>query len=153
MKIYNLILLGLIVVSAISCDKKAVEPEPDITINDFVGSWKAISHVLTNNSNSNEVIDLIANGGELRFTMLEHGGVRTWFIFDSFSDEWDSQTVLTNSNTIIVTPVEVDRGVNTFEFVLENNTLELTNDNVSFDFTLTGASEVPATSVTMYLRN
>ncbi len=153
MKIYNLIFLGLIVVSAIGCDKNAVEPEPAITINDFVGSWKATSHVLTNNSNSNEVIDLIANGGELRFTMLENGGVRTWFTFDLFSDEWDSQTVLTNSNTIIVTPVEVDRGVNTFAFVLENNTLELTNDNVSFDFTLTGASEVPATSVTMYLRN
>ena len=152
MKIYNLIFLGLIVASVISCDKNSVEPEPAITINNFVGSWNATSYVLTNNSNSSEVIDLIANGGELRFTMLDGGGVRTWITVGSFSDEWDSQAKLTNSSTLVLTPVEAARGVNTFEFVLENNTLELTNYTDSFDFTLTGATEVPATSVVIFVR-
>ena len=152
MKIYNLIFLGLIVASVISCDKNSVEPEPAITINNFVGSWNATSYVLTNNSNSSEVIDLIANGGELRFTMLDGGGVRTWITVGSFSDEWDSQAKLTNSSTLVLTPVEAARGVNTFEFVLENNTLDLTNYNDSFDFTLTGATEVPATSVMIFVR-
>ena len=153
MKIYNLLFLGLIVASVISCDNNSVEPEAGITINDFVGSWKATSVVLTNNSNSSEVIDLISNGGELRFTMLEGGGVRTWLTIDSFSDEWDSQAKLTNSSTIVLTPVEAARGVSTFGFVLENNTLQLTNSNDSFDFTLTGATEVPATSVVMFVKN
>ena len=152
MKIYNLIFLGLIVASVISCDKNSVEPEPAVTINDIVGSWNATSYVLTNNSNSSEVIDLIANGGELRFTMLDGGGVRTWITVGSFSDEWDSQAKLTNSSTLVLTPVEAARGVNTFEFVLENNTLDLTNYNDSFDFTLTGATEVPATSVVIFVR-
>ena len=154
MKIINLIFLGLIVVVSISCDdKNAVEPEPAITINDFVGSWNATSYVLTNTSNTDEVFDLIANGGELRFTMLEGGKVRTWLTFGSFSDEWDSQADLKNSNTVIVTPVEADRRVDTLEFVLENNSLKLINNNDSFDFSLSGSTEVPAISVTMLVRN
>lgn len=154
MKVYYLIILGLIAVVSISCDeKKAVEPESTVTINDFVGSWNATSFVLSNNSNSVEVIDLIANGGALSFTMLKNGGVRTWLTFGSFSDEWDSQAKLSDNNTLILTPVEAERGVNTFEFVLENNTLKLTNNNDSFDFTLTGAEDVPATSVMMFVRN
>ena len=152
MKIYNLIFLGLIVASTISCSENAVEPEKTTTIDNFVGSWNATSLVLTNNSNSNEVIDLIVIGGELSFTMLKNHGVRTWFTVGSFSDEWDSQAVLTNSGTLILTPVEAARGVDTFDFVLENNTLELTNHNASFDFTLTDVPEVPATSVTIFVR-
>ena len=153
MKIYNLLFLGLIIAFTISCSEKAVEPEETITIDNFVGSWKATSFVFTNNSNSDEAIDLIEIGGELRFTMLENGGVRTWLTVGSFSDEWDSQAVLSNSGTLILTPVEAARGVDTFDFVLENNTLELTNHNESFDFTLTDVPEVPATSVTMFERN
>ena len=153
MKIYNLIFLGLIVASTISCSKKAVEPEKTITIDNFIGTWNATSFVFTNNSNSNEVIDLIEIGGELRFTMLENGRVRTWFTLGSFSDEWDSQAVLKNSDTLILTPAEEARDVDTFDFVLKNNTLELTNHDGSFDFTLTGAPEIPATSVTMFVHN
>lgn len=151
MKINSLFLLGLIFLSALSCDKK--EEEPAITIDDLTGSWNGTSFVFTNNSNANDVIDLIAFGGELRFTMLEGGRVRTWFALDSISDEWDSQAVLTNSNILTLTPVEAERGVKTYEFVLDNNTLKLTNDQDSFDFTLSGATEVPALSVTFFERN
>jgi len=150
MKIYRYIFLVLIFASAISCDKE--EEESAITIQDLAGSWNATSSVFTNKSSADDVVDLIALGGELRFTMLEDGGVRTWLTLDSFSDEWDSQTVITNSNTMTLTPVEVERGVNTFEFVLDNNTLKLTNNNDSFDFTLSGATEVPASSVTIFER-
>ena len=137
--------------SALSCDKK--EEEPAITIDDLTGSWNGTSFVFTNNSNANDVIDLIAFGGELRFTMLEGGRVRTWFALDSISDEWDSQAVLTNSNILTLTPVEAERGVKTYEFLLDNNTLKLTNDQDSFDFTLSGATEVAALSVTFFERN
>jgi hypothetical protein len=82
----------------ISCDKK--EDEPAVTIQDIVGSWKATSSVFTNNTDPSEMVDLIAIGGELRFTMLNDGGVRTWFELDAISDEWDSQAVITN-NTMI----------------------------------------------------
>jgi len=151
MNISGKIFFGLIIVFAIGCDKK--EEEPAITIDDLVGSWNATSSVFTNKSNANDVIDLIALGGELRFTMLQDGGVRTWFTLDTISDEWDSQAVLTNNSTLTITPVEAERGTNTVEVVLDNNTLELTNNNTSFDFTLSGAAEVPASSVTFFERN
>ena len=151
MRNYYFIILGFIIVSTISCEK--TEEVPAITINDFVGSWKATSSVITNNSNSEDEIDIIANGGEVRFTMLNGGGVRTWIIFGSFSDEWDSQAELTSDIILTLTPVDTSRDVSTFEFVLEHDTLILTNHNDSFDFTLSDASEVPATSVTTFIRN
>ena len=151
MKINNLFLLGLLFIFVLSCDKK--EEEPEITISDLAGSWIATSSVFTNSSNANEVIDLIASGGELRFTMLENGGVRTWLTLDTFSDEWDSQAVITNQSTLTLTPQEAERGINAFEFELDNNMLKLTNNNASFDFTLTGAAEVPASSVSIFERN
>jgi hypothetical protein len=150
MKKLNYLFFGLILASAMSCDKK--EEESAVTIDDIVGSWKATSSVFTNNADPSEVADLIAIGGELRFTMLNDGGVRTWFELDTISDEWDSQAVITN-NIMTLTPAEPDRGINTFEFELDNNTLELSNSSASFDFTLSGADEVPASSVTMFERN
>lgn len=151
MKILNLIFLAFIVTSVISCDKTGEVPE--ITIDEFVGSWKATSAVFTNKANSSEEIDLISLGGELSFTMLEGGGVRTWFTIDSISDEWDSQAVLSGTNTLVLTPIEAERGVNTYEFVYEDNTLTLTNNDDSIDFTLSDAGELPATSVTIFMRN
>lgn len=143
--------LGLIITSAISCNK--TEEEPAITINDLAGSWIATSSTFTNNSDANQVVDIISLGGELRFTMLQDGGVRTWITLGTFSDEWDSQAVISNGNSLTLTPVEAERGVNTFEFLLDNNTLELTNFDDSFDFTLTGANEVAATSVSLFEPN
>ncbi len=151
MKIYTFLLLGLILATTLSCDKN--EEETPISIDDLAGSWIAVSSVYTNNSNSENVIDLVTLGAEIRVTMLDNGGTRTWVTLDPFSDEWDSQAVITNNNTLTLTPVEAERGVNIFEFVLDNNTLELTNRDDSFDFTFTGASEVPATSVTLFERN
>lgn len=151
MKVFNSIFLGLILVSILSCDKE--EEEPTVTIADIAGSWKATSSVFTNKANANDEIDLISIGAELRFTMLDDGGVRTWFNLDTISDEWDSQAVLKNGSTLTLTPVEMERGVSTYELVLDENTLELTNENTSFDFTFSGAEEVPARSVAIFERN
>ena len=151
MKNVKLVLLGIIVAVAISCEKG--EEEPSLTIDDFVGSWDATSFLFTNKANAGETVDLIALGGELRFTMLDGGGVRTWFTLDTISDEWDSQAVLSGSSTLTLTPVEAERGVRSFEYVLDNNSLILTNSQDSFDFTLSDGPEVPAVSVSNFARN
>jgi hypothetical protein len=151
MKNLKLVLLGLIFAGVISCEKE--EETPSITLDDFVGTWNATSSVFTNTSNASETVDLITLGGELRFTMLEGGGVRTWFTLDTISDEWDAQAELTNSNTLTLTPVEMERGVNTYEFDLDDNRLTLTDKSTSFDFTLSDSPEVSATSVTTFVRN
>lgn len=60
---------------------------PAITVSNLVGSWNSISTLLTNNSNASEEMDVIEQGAELRFTVLDGGATRTWFTFGTFSDE------------------------------------------------------------------
>ena len=152
MKSTKVLFLGFIIFIALSCDKKSEDEDPSISLSDFVGSWSATSSVYTNKANSSQVIDIIALGGELRFTLLENGGLRTWVTVGTYSDEWDSQAVV-SGNTITLTPAELERGVTTFTYELEGNSLKLTNSNSSFDFTLSGADMVPATSVSTFIRS
>ena len=151
MKNLKLALLLLLTVFSLSCngDDDDDPKTGGITMDDLVGSWKATSMKFTNNSNAAEQFDFIAAGGELRFTMLTGGGVRTWVEIADFSDEWDSQATLQSGNTLILTPAESSREVITFKFTLVGTTLTLTNSEDSFDFTLSGENEVSATSVTV----
>ena len=126
--------------------------EKVVTIEDFVGSWTATSMKFTNNANSAEQFDFIGSGGTFDFTMLAGGKVRIWMNIGDFSDEWDALVVLQNSNTMVVTPAEAERGTSTLKFVLTSTNLTLTNEDDSFDFTLSGEAEVSATSVIVLVR-
>ena len=126
-----------------------IEPEV-VTIADLVGSWTASSVLHTDKANPTQLFDIVAAGGETRTTVLEGGGARTWVTLGTFSDEWDAQLTI-NGTTLTSTPVEASRGVQTNTFTLVGNTLTLTNDNASFDFTLSGAAEVPTTQVTVFV--
>jgi len=141
---------GAVVVSACgdSSDPTVVDT---LTIEDFVGSWSATSEVFTSNINSSETFDLIAAGGEHRFTMLSGGATRTWVDLGDFHDEWDALVTLNSAGDMLTsTPVEASRGVRQFTFTLDGNTLTLTSTNASFDFTLTGAPGTSATVVSVY---
>jgi hypothetical protein len=122
-----------------------------LTINDFVGSWSATSEVFTSNTNASETFDLIAGGGENRFTMLTGGGTRTWFGLGEFQDEWDAQVTLNAAGDMLTSvPVEASRPTRHYTFSLDGNTLTLTDTNSSFDFTLSGAADTPATMVAVF---
>ena len=119
----------------------------EITIDDFVGSWSATSQVFTSTTNPSGTFDVIAAGGETRFTMLSDGRMRTWFDLGDFHDEWDSLVTLNDAgDRLTATPAEASRTVRHYTFVLDGNTLTLTNASETFDFTLTGA---PGTSAKM----
>lgn len=154
MKLLKFTLLGLIAAFMISCDKDEDIVTPAYTIDDFVGSWKATSAVYTNNTDPSESIDLITLGAEIRFTVLEHGGSRTWFVFGPIDEEWDSSSELLDDNTMVTTPVETTREPYTLDFEFEDeNTLRMTNHDDKFDFTLTeGAPLVSATSEMVFKR-
>jgi hypothetical protein len=47
--------------------------------------------VMTNNADSGQKFGFVENGGGIRFTLLENGGVRTWINIDPFSDDWDAK--------------------------------------------------------------
>jgi hypothetical protein len=143
---------GAVVVTACgdSSEPTAVDT---LTIEDFVGSWSATSMVFTSNVNAGETFDVIAAGGEHRFTMLSGGRTRTWLDLGDFHDEWDALVTLNSTRDMLTsTPAEASRPVEQFTFTLEGSTLTLTNTSSSFDFTLTGAAETSATMVTVYRR-
>jgi hypothetical protein len=153
MKLSNLILLSLLVTLSFSCSKEDdIVKDDEITISDLVGSWIAVSSVHTNNSNAAEKFELIANGGEVRYTMLEDGRVRTWVDFESFQDEWDALATISN-NIVTAVPAESSRGVQNYTLEKNGERITWTNKNDTFDFTLQGGTPVSATSVTVFKPN
>lgn len=154
MKLFKFILLALVASFTFSCSSDDSEPTtPQVTIADFEGSWKASSAVFTNNSNASESVDFIAVGGEIRYTMLPAGKTRIWIELENNPvDEFDAVVTLGTNNTYTSTPVETSRSVENGTYVLGNNTITLTSNNASFDFTNSG-TEVPATSVIKYAPN
>jgi len=142
----SLLVVGAVVLAA-GCSSDGPTDVAPLTISDLVGSWSATSEVFTNNADPSQKIDLIALGGENRFTMLPGGATRTWIDAGTFHDEWDSQATLDASGTTLtLTPAEASRGVVTFTATLDGTVLTLHGTNVTFDFTLTDPSGgTPAT--------
>jgi hypothetical protein len=150
MKRFIAVLSVVLAVAACSDSEQVTGPE-GITIEDLVGSWTASSHTFTNNADPGEALDLIANGGETRVTVLSGGGARTWVTFGEFSDEWDAQLTIAGG-TVTSRPVEASRPVRTWTFTLVGNLLTLTDTDSEFDFSLSGAVEVSATEVVVFVR-
>lgn len=143
------LIIGVLLLFATACNKDE-ETADEVTIADFEGSWTATSAIFTNNSNSEQVIDIIALGGEIRFTAFDDGRTRNWVVFGDFSDEWDALVTL-SGDILTSTPAEDNRPVNTYTYTLDGNTLTLSNEDDVFDFP--GVGEVSVTSLTVLVRN
>lgn len=148
-----LALFALVTVTA-GCggSSSPTNPSPALTLSEIVGSWKATSVINTNHANPAQTFDIVAAGGEVRFTMLANGNTRTWVELGSFSDEWDSAVTL-NGTTVTSVPAEASRRTVVSTATLVNGVLTLTDTNAVFDFTLTGATPVPVTQVSRFIRN
>ncbi len=155
MKRFETILLVLVAIFAFNCSSDDSDPAPQITIEDFEGSWIATSAVFTKKSNTSESVEFIAAGGEIRYTMLPggEGRTRTWVEFQNDPvDEWDAIISLGPGNTYTATPAEATRPIVNGTYELGTNTITLTNANDSFDFSFSGTNE-PATSVIVFVPN
>lgn len=137
-----------------SCGGTSDAPAAEgITIEDFVGSWSATSMVFTSVTDSSRTLDLIAAGGEYRFTMLDGGRTRSWVEIGEFVDEWDSQITLNAAGDLLTSrPAESTRPTQRLTFVLNGPSLTLATNDVTFDFTMTGAPETPARLVAVFTR-
>ena len=145
-------LLAFALVAGCGSDDDPTEPPVSgITTADLVGSWTATSLVHTNNANASETLDVIAAGGEVRFTMLVGGGTRTWTEFGT-SDEWDAAVTISGS-TLTSNPVEEGRPTQAWQFTLVEDVLTMTDGNSEFDFTLTESAPVSTTEVIVFVRN
>jgi hypothetical protein len=154
MKLFHLPALSLLLTGLLGCGSSGSpsSPTPALTLSDLVGSWTATSVVETNQANTAQTFDIIAAGGELRFTMLAGGGTRTWITVGTFSDEWDAAVTL-NGRTVTSVPVEAGRPTTVATATLVNGVLTLTDTNATFDFTFTGATPVKATQVATFVRS
>ena len=123
-----------------------------ISISDLTGNWIAISSVHTNNANAGEKFELVSNGGEIRYTMLDDGRTRTWVDFGPFKDEWDALATVSN-NILTAVPAESARGVQNYTLEKNGEMITWTNKNDKFDFTLKGETPVSATSVIVFKPN
>ena len=146
-------LFALLTLLAGCSDDSGTDPPPDdsVTVDDLVGSWSATAHTFTNQADTDQTIDLIANGGETRNTILDGGGVRFWLEFGTFSDEFDALLTI-SGESITITPVEASRRVRMGTFTLVGSVFTTTNTDGLFDFTLSGGPEVPATEVIVWER-
>lgn len=152
----SLAVTGLALVLLAGCGSDTpTQPQPQpqgLTIADLVGSWRASSFVITNKADATEKYDVVASGGELRSTILSHGGARTWLdIAAIFSDEWDAQLTISGTQ-LTSTPVEQSRPTRRYTAALTGNQLTLTSTDGTFDFTLSGASPVPVAEVIVFLK-
>ena len=143
----------LVLAAVISgCGDSTSEPETSVTINDLVGSWIATSAVFTNKTNSAQTFDIVASGGELRVTVLQSGGARTWLTIGSFEDEWDSSLKIVGTQ-LTSTPAEATRPTRHYTVAMSAGELTLTSGDANFDFTLSGAAGVAANEVVTFVRN
>lgn len=147
----SLSLAVLVTLFSVGCGDSATEPD-GITVADLVGSWTAASAVMTNKTNPSQQFDIIAAGGEMRVTVLNNGGARTWLELADFSDEWDAQITL-NGNQLTSTPVESTRPTRHWTISVAGDRLTMTSTDGEWDFTLTGAPAVPANQVVVFDRN
>lgn len=144
-------LAGLLVAG---CSDDQGPPDDTVAIADLLGTWRASSHLFTDNANSTVKFDLIASGGETRMTVLASGGARTWITIGDcdagpnppclYYDEFDAALSI-SGDVLTVTPVEPSREVSKWRFTLEAGTLTLIRSDSMFDFTLQGGPMVPAT--------
>ena len=142
----------LALVALIGCGSDSTGTDAGLTLNDLTGSWIAISDTYTNNANSSETYDYVADGGEVRFTMLTGGATRIWAEQGLDMDEWDAAATLSGS-TLTVDPVEAGRPTRVWEVTLSGGVLTLTDANTTFDFTGMGGTPVSATEVLVVVPN
>ncbi|MEJ2206048.1 MAG: hypothetical protein P8170_18285 [Gemmatimonadota bacterium] len=102
-------------------------------------------------ANPAQQFDIVTAGGELRTTVLDGGGARTWLTLGDFNDEWDAALTLSGT-TLTSTPVEASRPVRHYALALEGSLMTLTSNDATWDFTLSGAEGVAANQVIVFVR-
>jgi hypothetical protein len=143
-------LIAFVAVSSAGCGDSSTTAPEGLTIADLVGSWGASSALFTNKANPSQTFDIVAAGGTLNITVLSSGGVRTWLEIGDLSDEWDAQLTL-NGNQLTATPAESSRPTRHWTIEKDGARITMTSTDGSFDFTLSGAAEVPASETVVFL--
>ena len=149
MKLLRTLVAPLLAVTVVAGCGDSNGPGTEATINALAGTWNATSLVFTNNANSSETFDLIADGGSFSITFTAAGGFSGSSTFEGDTDTFSGTFEVQGSNLIISETGE--SGPETIAFTRSGNTLTLTLDD-EFDFDDDGFDE-PATLVIVLQRS
>ena len=145
MKLLRTLIAPLLAVTFLAgCgDSIGADSTPEEVANALAGTWNATSFVFTNDANSSETFDLLADGGSFSITFTAAGGFSGSSTFEGVTDTFSGTYVVQGTNLITTDTGEFES--ETVTFTLSGNTLTLTLDD-EFDFDDNGFDE-PATLV------
>ena len=146
MKLLRTLIAPLLAVTFVAGCGDSIGPDstPEEVAAAIAGTWNATSYVFTNDANSSETFDLLANGGSLSLTFTADGQFSGSFTAPGESETFGGTYVAQGTNLIITDAVDPN-DVETIAFTLSGSTITLTLDD-DFDFDDDGVDE-PATSV------
>ena len=134
----SLILALLLVVAfAGACDELLTEENGTDYLEALVGTWVTVQHVITNNANASDQVDLFAAGGRTTLVIEADGDFSVSFI-DSSGTWNDSGTIEADASTLTLT---TDEEVMTMSYLLVAGVLTITYTNSSYDFDDNGTDE------------
>ncbi len=149
MKLLRTLVAPLLAVTVVAgCGDSNGPGTSEATINALAGTWNATSMVFTNNANSSETYDLIADGGSLSLTFTAAGGFSGSSTTPEGTEILSGTFVVQGTNLIVTDTGEPES--ETIAFTLSGNTLTLTLDD-ELDFDDDGFDE-PATLVIVLQR-
>ncbi len=145
MKLLRTLIAPLLAVTFLAgCgDSIGADGTPEEVANALAGTWNATSFVFTNDANSSETFDLLADGGSFSITFTAAGQFSGSSTFEGATDTFSGTYVVQGTNLITTDTGEIES--ETIAFTLSGNTLTLALDD-EFDFDDNGIDE-PATLV------
>ncbi len=122
----------LAVTFVVGCgDSIGADSTPEEVAEALAGTWNATSFVFTNDANSSETFDLLADGGSFSVTFTTGGQFSGSSTLGGGTETLSGTYVVQGTNLIITDTGETES--ETIAFTLSGNTLTLTQDD-EYDF-------------------
>ena len=129
MKLRHLITSALALILMSACTDGLV----DVNVDEIVGTWTATSMVFTSDADADVSVDLIAEGATLSVVLGAEGTYSLVIHEPGFEPEDEGGTYSVDGAILTLDPIEFEEN-DSFEAVLNGNTLTLTSSDDEFDF-------------------
>ncbi len=142
----SLVLVILLVAAfAGACDELMQQDEETDYLAALVGTWVTTSHVVTNNANTSQHVDLYAQGVRLSL-VVEADGDLTVIITSDDGTETDTGSIEADASTLTITTASETM---TMSYLLVGGILTVTHTGSQYDFNDDGTDEA-ATEVLVF---
>ena len=128
----------------VNCEKNSTDPKENNIVpanvpSEVVGSWDAVSYLVSNNDNASDIVDLVQEGFGLLLTIQSNGSYTSIFSIPNMNDETESGTLTFINNTVTIDPPGEDPFIMAYQ--VTDTLLTLVDPNSSYDFDDDGMDE------------